>query len=52
LGVLEQEERLEEEGVEFDVSRKINLSRYRWAGPDLEWLLENGFDPEGSWTAK
>ncbi len=52
LGVLEQQERLEEEGVEFDPGHKIDLSRYRWSGPDLAWLLENGFDPEGGWTAE
>jgi len=52
FGALEQQELLEEEGVEFDVNHRINLNRYRWSGPDLAWLLENGFDPEGSWTAE
>ena len=52
FGVLEQQELLEEEGVEFDANHRIDLKRYRWAGPDLAWLLENGFDPEGSWTAE
>ena len=52
FGVLEQQELLEEEDVEFDANHRIDLKRYRWSGPDLEWLLENGFDPEGSWTAE
>ncbi|MCE7987795.1 MAG: cysteine methyltransferase [Caldilinea sp. CFX5] len=41
--------RLIEEGILFDTQHRINLRRYRWAGPSLEWRLEHGFDPEASW---
>jgi len=41
--------RLIEEGVAFDAHQRINLRRYRWAGPALAWCLEHGFDPEASW---
>jgi methylated-DNA-protein-cysteine methyltransferase-like protein len=35
--------RLEDEGVHFDAEHRVDLARYRWAGPDLAWLLANGF---------
>ena len=41
--------RLLEEGIVFDAEHRINLRRYRWTGPSLEWRLEHGFDPEASW---
>jgi methylated-DNA-protein-cysteine methyltransferase-like protein len=41
--------RLIEEGIVFDAEQRINLRRYRWTGPSLEWRLEHGFDPEASW---
>ena len=41
--------RLIEEGIVFDAQLRINLRRYRWSGPTLEWRLEHGFDPEASW---
>lgn len=44
-----QRQLLEGEGVQFDGSSKINFSRYRWAGPQLDWLLANSFDPEPVW---
>jgi methylated-DNA-protein-cysteine methyltransferase-like protein len=47
-----QQELLEEEGVRFSADRKVHLATYRWSGPDLEWLIDNGFDPAPSWTEK
>lgn len=41
--------RLLEEGITFDAQHRINLRRYRWAGPAIAWRLEHGFDPEASW---
>lgn len=41
--------RLIEEGIVFDTQHRLNLRRYRWAGPALDWRLEHGFDPEASW---
>lgn len=41
--------RLIEEGIVFDAQHRINLRRYRWTGPTLEWRLEHGFDPEARW---
>lgn len=38
-----QRVRLEEEGIVFGPDHKVNLAAVRWAGPGLEWLLENGF---------
>ncbi len=52
LSTLEQQELLEEEGVKFGPNNKISLKEYRWSGPEFGWLLENGFDPEGSWTSE
>ncbi|MCB0047291.1 MAG: MGMT family protein [Caldilineaceae bacterium] len=49
-GAVLQEELLAQEGILFGPERKISLPRYRWEGPGLAWLLENGFDPESSWT--
>ena len=50
----EQRQRLREEGVEFDAQDKVDFAVVRWPGPDLEWLLENGFTPpeERGWTAE
>jgi methylated-DNA-protein-cysteine methyltransferase-like protein len=44
-----QRQLLEAEGVQFDGQGKIALRRYRWAGPQLDWLLEQGYDPAPSW---
>ena len=44
-----QRQLLEEEGVQFDGSNKVNFRRYRWAGPPLDWLIEHGFDPAPAW---
>ncbi len=35
--------RLQEEGIEFDESYRLDLKAVRWAGPDREWLIENDF---------
>jgi methylated-DNA-protein-cysteine methyltransferase-like protein len=37
--------RLIEEGVAFDADHKVNFATVRWAGPDITWLLEQGFTP-------
>lgn len=37
---------LEEEGIVFRANGQVDLRRYRWAGPDWTWLLDNGFEPE------
>ncbi len=42
---------LEEEGVRFD-GDQINLSVYRWPGPDMEWLLEHGFSAGPGWIGE
>ena len=35
-----QRELLEDEGVEFDRSGKVDLKRVRWAGPKREWTTK------------
>lgn len=44
-----QRQLLEEEGIHFSAQGKVDLRHYRWYGPDLGWLLENGFDPMPEW---
>ena len=44
-----QRQLLEEEGIRFDAQSRVNLKQDRWSGPDLAWLLENGFDPAPTW---
>lgn len=51
-GAVEQKSRLEAEGVVFGVQDKVALNRYRWSGPTMEWLMENGFDPLPLWREK
>ncbi|MEX1020109.1 MAG: MGMT family protein [Litorilinea sp.] len=46
FGSEEQRLRLEAEGVRFDTQNRVNLRIYGWAGPDLAWRLEHGYDPE------
>jgi len=36
-GPAKQRLRLEAEGIEFDARGRIDLKRYRWAGPHGEW---------------
>ena len=50
LSTVRQQELLEAEGILFNASGRVDFKRVRWEGPDLGWLLENGFDPEPSWT--
>ncbi len=38
---IDQRKRLENEGVTFSNSGKINLNTYGWDGPTREWLHEN-----------
>jgi methylated-DNA-protein-cysteine methyltransferase-like protein len=44
-----QRQLLEDEGVQFDANSRVNLRRYRWAGPQMDWLIEHGFDPAPAW---
>lgn len=40
-----QRQTLMAEGIVFDSQGKTDLRRFGWRGPQLEWLLENDFDP-------
>jgi methylated-DNA-protein-cysteine methyltransferase-like protein len=42
---LEQRQRLEAEGVEFDAKGRVNLNRWGWNGPAEEWLAEMNLRP-------
>ncbi len=48
-GAALQRQLLEDEGVRFSQSNRVNFKKVRWEGPPLGWLLENGFDPAPSW---
>ncbi len=48
-GAALQHRLLEEEGVRFDASGKVDFRQVRWSGPPLDWLLEHGYNPEPSW---
>lgn len=52
LGALIQRDLLEEEGVEFNAAGKVDWRTVRWSGPEIGWLIENGFDPAGGWTER
>jgi methylated-DNA-protein-cysteine methyltransferase-like protein len=41
-GSQRQRQLLEAEGVEFDQRERVNLKRFGWNGPALEWLEERG----------
>lgn len=41
-GHLRQRELLEEEGVLFDERGRVDLKRYGWDGPSVEWLTDQG----------
>lgn len=43
LSAERQRARLEEEGVHFSHSGRVDWAAVRWAGPSLAWLIENGF---------
>jgi methylated-DNA-protein-cysteine methyltransferase-like protein len=47
-----QRQLLEEEGIPFDTQDQVNLRRYRWSGPQMDWLIEYGFNPEANWRAE
>jgi methylated-DNA-protein-cysteine methyltransferase-like protein len=34
---------LEEEGVEFNASDRVDFARYGWTGPDPAWCKEHGY---------
>jgi methylated-DNA-protein-cysteine methyltransferase-like protein len=38
-----QRKLLEDEGIVFDERVKIDLRRFRWAGPAPEWAAEHGY---------
>jgi len=40
-----QRERLEAEGVAFDLEARIDLDRYGWQGPPAAWLRRHGMRP-------
>lgn len=41
-GAEEQRRLLEEEGVEFSDSSRVDLGRFAWNGPDPAWCREHG----------
>ena len=43
-GASRQREQLQDEGIFFDQRQVVDLSRFRWSGPDTNWLSDNGFD--------
>ena len=36
---------LEDEGIVFNGKDRIDLKRFRWAGPSAEWAAANGYQP-------
>ena len=44
-----QRQLLEAEGIVFDARGRIDLKRYGWSGPDVDWLEANGFDADWFW---
>jgi methylated-DNA-protein-cysteine methyltransferase-like protein len=48
-GAVRQRQMLEEEGVIFDDRERVDLKKFAWAGPSLEWLQAHGLvSPGGS----
>lgn len=45
-GGAEQRRRLEEEGVEFGSSGRVDRKKFGWRGPDAASLVAMGLDPE------
>ncbi len=41
-GAEKQRMRLEAEGIAFDQKGRVDLKKYRWAGPSKEWAAEHG----------
>lgn len=48
-GSVRQHRLLVDEGVEFDEQERVDFRRYRWPGPEVEWLIEHGYDPAPLW---
>jgi methylated-DNA-protein-cysteine methyltransferase-like protein len=48
-GAALQRRLLEEEGVRFDASSKVDFRQVRWQGPTIDWLLEHGYNPDPFW---
>jgi methylated-DNA-protein-cysteine methyltransferase related protein len=44
-----QRELLENEGIRFSSTGRVDFGIVRWGGPPLEWLLAHGYDPAPSW---
>ena len=44
-----QRQRLEAEGVVFDVRDRIDLERFGWRGPDPEWASQHGYQTLPTW---
>ena len=44
-GYEHQRQLLEGEGVTFDERERIDLKRYQWAGPEVDWLSEQQLLP-------
>ena len=40
-----QRQLLEAEGVVFDARDRVEMARFRWAGPDPDWAAAHGFYP-------
>ena len=40
-----QRKLLVDEGIMFDERDRIDLRRFRWAGPSAEWAAEHGYQP-------
>ncbi len=40
-----QRKLLVDEGIMFDERDRIDLRRFRWAGPSAEWAVEHGYQP-------
>lgn len=43
-GAANQKRLLEAEGVSFDAKERVDFKVYGWAGPDTDWLRENGLN--------
>jgi len=47
-GHLRQKQLLEDEGVRFDERERVDLRKYTWSGPSVEWLRQHHLVvPEG-----
>lgn len=44
-GTAGQKAMLQAEGVLFNASNRLDLSRYGWAGPDPDWIERHAFNP-------